>query len=433
MPSLSLQFLEPLTRKIATTTLDPIARASGFLRRCSKKITPQNFLLTCCLFGLQNHCSLSCFAQLWALLQQQHLSKQAVQKRFSARAVHFLQAVLQSILASLVIPAPGIPAGIRHRFKRVLLQDSTCLALPPKLAALFPGATNQTHAPQAGLKIQATLDLLKHQWLAFHLTPFVVNDQKASGEILAQAQPGDLIIRDLGYLVLEVLQKIQHLGAYFLSRWRYGIAVLCPQSGSKLPLLKLLQQSGPLWESQVELGRQRLPARLIALRLPDSVANARRHKARRNRDRRLNHNEEYFQLLGWNIFITNVPPTMLDPKALVELYSLRWRIETIFKAWKSHFRLEQLTEVSAEQLLVVILSKLIWICWFSVHWTTLVSQGAPISLLKLAQWWSKFAVPLILSAQKNKLPQLKRQLLYYCRYDKRKDRLNFLQKCAGLG
>jgi hypothetical protein len=55
--------------------------------------------------------------------------------------------------------------------------------------------------------------------------------------------------------------------------------------------------------SQVELGRQRLPA----LRLPDSVANARRHKARRNRDRRLNNNEECFQLLGWNIFITNVP------------------------------------------------------------------------------------------------------------------------------
>jgi hypothetical protein len=364
---------------------------------------------------------------------QQRLSKQAVQKRFSAGAVRFLQAVLQSVLASLVIPGTGIPAGVRRHFKRVLLQDSTCLALPPKLAPLFPGAANQRHKSQASLKIQATMDLLKHQWLAFHLTPFVINDQEASGDILSHVQPGDLIIRDLGYFVLDVFRRIQQQGAYFLSRWRYGLTVLCPQSGSKLPLLKLLQQSGPLWESQVELGQQRLPARLIALRLPDGVANARRHKARRNRDRRLNHNEEYFQLLGWNIFITNVPDTMLGAKILVELYSLRWRIETIFKAWKSHFHLGLLTEVSADQLLVVILSKLVWICWFSVHWAHMASEGTPLSMLKLAQWWSHFAVPLALLAQKNSLSQLKQQLTYFCRYDKRKDRFNFIQKCGALG
>jgi hypothetical protein len=433
MHPLSLQSLQPLTGKILPATLDPLARASGFLRRRSQKINPANFLLTACLFALQSQCSLSAFAQLWALLHQQCLSKQAVQKRFCSAAVRFLQSVLENVLASLVLASP-IPCGsaVRGAFKRIILQDSTCLSLPAKLAALFPGAANQFGHPQAGLKIQATLDLLKNQFLAFQVTPFVVNDQKASGAILQTLQGGDLIVRDLGYHVLEVLKQIDQKGAYFLSRFRYGISLLCPQSGLKLQLLEKLKQSGPLWQTQVLLGLEQLPARLIAVRLPEAVANDRRRKARANRDRRLNHNREYFQLLGWNIFITNVPESMLSATSLVELYALRWRIEIVFKAWKSHFRLGQLTEVSAEQLAVVILAKLIWICWFSVHWTVLVSQGLKVSLLKLAQWWSKFAMALCLSPQKISSGLRLDYLTYYCQYDKRKDRPNFLEKCARL-
>src|SRR5678815_3040082 len=127
MPTPSLQFLEPLSRKIAPSSLEAPARASGFLRRRSKKITPANFLLTCCLFALQSHCSLAGFAQLWALLHQQCLSKQAAHKRFSAAAVLFLQAVLQSVLASLVLPS-SIPSALQGPFKRILVQDSTCLS-----------------------------------------------------------------------------------------------------------------------------------------------------------------------------------------------------------------------------------------------------------------------------------------------------------------
>jgi len=427
----SLPFLQPLVRRISATALLPLARSSGFLRRHSKKINPAGFLLTACLFGLQSQGSLAAFAQLWALLHQQCLSKQAVHKRFNAAAVRFLEAVLQSVLASLLRPG-SLPSALRTPFKRILLQDSTCLHLPAKLASLFPGPANQCHNPQAGLKIQATLDLLKNRFLAFQLTPFVVNDQKASPAILPTLQAGDLLIRDLGYLVLEVLEQIQHQGAYFLSRFRHGLSLFCPQSQLRLDLLKELRHAGPLWEGQVLLGSKKLPVRLIAVRLSPALANERRRKARHNRDRRLNPSQQHLQLLDWNIFLTNVPASHLSAASVAQLYGLRWRIEVIFKSWKSHFRLAQLTEVSAPHLLILILAKLIWICWFSVHWTHLVVQGAAISLLKLAQWWSKFALPLCLSCLKPNPNTYDSQLRYYCRYDKRKDRLNFLQKCALL-
>lgn len=431
MPTHFLQQLETLTAKIATCPLDSLARTAGFLRRRPKKITPASFLLTACLFALQNRGSLAGFAQLWALGHQQTLSKQAVHKRCSAAAVRFLQAVLQGVLASLIRPA-CLPSPLQGAFNRILLHDSTCLSLPQKLIALFPGGTNQHHRPQAGLRLQATLDLLKNQWVAFHFHPYTVNDQKAAPEVLTTLQKGDLLIRDLGYLVLDVLQQIQQKGAYFLSRWRYGLNVFCAPTGDPMPLLARLQQSGPLWEGQVWLGREKLPARLIAVRLPEAVANQRRRRARRHHDRRTKHCPEYFQLLNWNILITNVPQSLLAASSLVELYTLRWRIEIVFKAWKSHFHLGQLTDVSLPQLQVVLLGKLIWICWFSVHWTALAAQGIKVSLLKLAQWWSKFAVLLCLPAQKLRPQTLWDHLTYYCSYDKRKDRRNFLEKCEIL-
>ena len=40
------------------------------------------------------------------------------------------------------------------------------------------------------------------------------------------------------------------------------------------------------------------------------------------------------ELMGWTIFLTNLGPEV-SFSALLETYELRWRIEVIFKAWKS--------------------------------------------------------------------------------------------------
>lgn len=426
MPSRFLAPLGPLADKIAALPCDRLARASGFVRRLPKKISAAGFLLNACLFALQTNGSLAAFAQVWALLNQQTLSRQAVHKRCSPSAVAFLEAVLQSVLASL-LGGPALPGGL---FGRVLIQDSTTLALPRKLACLFPGPANQSGLAQAALKVQATFELLQNQWAGFRLTPFTCNDQATSPDILKGLQKRDLVIRDLGYFALDVFRQIQLRGAYYLSRWRYGLQIALPESGQKAGLLKILG-AGALCDRPVLLGREGFAARLIAVRLPASAAAQRRRKARANRDRRLHHSQEYYQLLGWDIFITNVPADMLSAEALIKLYGLRWRIETIFKAWKSHFKLDQLTNGSAEQVLIVILGKLIWISWFSVQFAELAARGANASILKLAAWWSRFAL-ILFAPERPNLKKLARIRDYYCRYDKRKTRLNHLEKCAAL-
>lgn len=422
--------LQPLADKIAASPIDRLACQTGFLRRTPKKLTPAGFLSTACLFALQTCGSLSAFAQLWAMLHQQTLSKQAVHKRCSADAIAFLQAVLQSIVCSRVT-LPGLPCSLAGRFGRILIQDSTQLALPKRLAALFPGPANQRSHDQSALKIQATLDLLQNRWIRFHLSPFTCNDQSASRQILEELRPMDLVIRDLGYLVLDVLKQVEQCGAYYLSRWRYGIQVFCAESSEKVDLLQLFGR-GALWEGPVLLGKEKLPTRLIAVRLSESLAAQRRRQARSNRDRRLHHCPQYFELLGWSIFITNVPKALVAAESLVKLYELRWRIEIIFKAWKSYFNLDHITNASASQILMIVLAKLIWISWFSVQFTHWVAPTVQLSILKLANWWSKFA-PLIFQTNHLRPETLSKLMIYYCKYEKRRSRMNFLEKCVCLG
>jgi hypothetical protein len=420
-----------LPDKINSLPCDALARHTGFVRRNRGKITAAGFLKTACLFALASSPSLASFAKLWALLNGDTLSKQAVAKRCSAAAVAFLESALRSVIDSVLHPVPHtdpLPGG----FRRILVQDSTNLTLPDHLATLFPGPSNQSFAKRSSLKIQAVLDLLTNHWVRFKITPFTCNDQSASPDILDQLEPGDLVIRDLGYLSLDVFRRIHEGGAYFLSRWRFGLRIALPESSDPIDLLDLLR-GHERWDGWVHVGEARLPMRLVAKRLPETVAAERRRKARANRDKRLAHNPAYYELLGWNIFITNVPEAMASVDGLVQLYALRWRIEIVFKAWKSHFRLDRFTDGSPEQILVVVLGKLIWICWFTVHFNALVLEGLEVSLLKLAQWWSAHALQVFLPESPD-ADTLNRITRYYCRYERRRDRHNYLEKLeAALG
>jgi Transposase DDE domain len=422
-PSDSADYSHPLAAAFQALPLEQIARSCGFLRRRPKKVHPGAFLQLCCLLALQTQVSLRAWACLWGLLTNLTLSKQAMAKRCSPAAVAFVRTVLECLLGRLITPARQIPQSLRC-FGRVIIQDSTTLALNPKLAACFPGPRNQSQKPSASLKIQVFYDLLSQRCLHFWLSPFTTNDQKASPMILALARRGDLIIRDLGYLVLEVLAQAQRREIYFLSRWRNGIMLLDPDSGAPLDLLAQLRLRGCL-DTPVLLGqKERLPARLIAIALPAPVAAERRRKALANRDRRLRPSKERLALLSWEIFITNVPPHLWSARAAADTYRLRWRIEILFKAWKSHFRLGHFTNGSASQVQLLVYGRLLWIALFKAAFLPPCAQTQPLSVLKLAAFCQDyFLFPLLLLFQSPLDPSaLLKQIAYHCRSEPRRKR-----------
>jgi hypothetical protein len=415
-----------------------LAKRTGFQVRQPRKITPLLWLQALCALSHGSAHSLEWLASLVGLFGGQVVSKQAVAKRCNAAAVEFVRQALVGVLGAAAQLPRLRAAGVFSRFRRVLIQDSTSLALAPRLATAFPGSCNQRQQPLALAKIQAIYDLLGERFLWFTLTAFRHNDQAAAPDILAVAQARDLVLRDLGYLVLPVLAQLHQRGCFVVSRFRYGLT-LWQENGQPFALRQQLhrQQRLDVW---LRLGAaEALPVRLIAVRLPQPQADARRRKARQDRDRRCRHSREYLQLLDWEIFITNVPAQSWSAKTVCEVYGLRWRIEVIFKAWKSHWRIEQLPVGSAQQVELVILARLLSICLLQNSYRGLADYfqrafGRTLSLLRVSRFFAELQ-PRIhhLGATPVGASLLIQLIGQHCCYERRRDRHNYWENLQCLG
>ena len=411
----------------------PLARQTMFCRRQPRKINPAAFLLGVCLWAAQPLPSLRRAAAWIGWYAGRTISKQNIAKRFQRPAVRFVQAALAVVLARLAERKARVPQGAWARFRRVLVQDSTAVGLPATLAAQFPGNANGRGQPLAVLKVQCVYDVRAERFVHWYLTSFRVNDQQAAADMVAIVQPDDLVIRDLGYFSLEPLQQITERGAFFLSRLWHGVHLWTTQR-QPLDLLGTLAHDGWL-DIKVRLGDMaQLPVRLVAVPVPEAVANERRRKARANRDQRHPPSARRLQLMGWDIFITNVPPEVWSTRTVCQVYGVRWRIEIVFKSAKSHFHLEAVPRASAAEIEMLIWARLLLITL--LHEWLAGEQAAdpdrPLSLLKVAEFFEMFCPLLLLVPLGANLPQRWNcQVLYHCRYEKR-HRLNFAQKFAAL-
>jgi len=321
-----------------------------------------------------------------SLLSSQNITKQAVAKHMGRECVEFIRGAVSALIFKLSSADKLRHLGVFQAFRRVLLQDSTQIRLPEHLADYFPGPTNQNRKDGAALKIQVVYNLLDETFAYFGLSGFRRTDQAASVDILSVAKPGDLVLRDLGYFATPVFQKLIDRGVHFLSRLRQNVAILDPQSLKRIDLLKRLRSYGQFDQNILLGAEQKVQVRLVALPVPEQVANERRRKAKNHRDKRRNPSKEDLELLGWNIFVTSVESRTWSPQTIQKVYGVRWRIEIIFKSWKSHFNLTMTTTGSADQLEALIWAKLFAICLFQKLLACFAHRTLrPISLLKSAQ------------------------------------------------
>lgn len=410
-----------------------LAYQTGWMERVAKKIFPWHLVTASLLLISQPQISLTVLAVLLGLLSRQTLSKSGLRDRLDSSAVSFLQAVLAAALSLRLRPLPAPPPKFPWPFERILVQDSSTIKLTEKLAVFFPGGANQ-HGKTCGvLRLQATLDLLSQRWVSFALSPYVRNDQKASPDLLPHLHKNDLVLRDLGYFALPVLQQIALCEAWFLSRFYFRTAVFDRQ-GRPINLLDLLRRKGRL-DQEVLLGKkEKIPVRLVALPVPAQVANERRRKARAHLQNRCQLSEDYLELQNWTLFVTNVPAEILSARQVMALYGQRWQIEIVFKGWKSHFNLEAVASSTTRELLEVALyGKLLFITLtHPLHAPPLEATAATDP-----PWYSRLKVNLLLAPcllsvimeqwNIDVAEGLARQIDYHGRYEKRR-RQNLWQK-----
>jgi hypothetical protein len=164
------------------------------------------------------------------------------------------------------------------------------------------------------------------------------------------------VLFDRGYFKLPAFADIAAAEAYCLSRLHHQATLLEAVAGRlcRLNVEQWLQtESRTLVEKAVVLGAQeRVATRLIALRVPESVVNERRRKARRSAKKRGHTpSQAHLTLLAWNLFITHVPGTVWTSETVWKVYAVRWPVELVCKAWKSHLHLAALPTTTVNRTL----------------------------------------------------------------------------------
>jgi Transposase DDE domain len=400
MSDYSASALAMLTEFFTTDTIEQTARRHGFVKRTSK-ITGKLFVALV-TFGLWSHAKTT-LSQLAMKVTQlgtpQSVSAEAIHQRMNKRAVAFLQDLIQQTLAKIQALNRPCEDGVFQCFTRVYLCDSTGFGLPECLKTLFPGSGGK--ASPAGAKIQLVWEYKRSLFAHFALTAGNLPDQKYVENVVALAQRGSLFLFDLGYFKIKAFAAVAQVGAYFLSRLNHQ-ANLYEGISSQLPpldLVKLLKKTScDLIDKDICIGEaDRVVSRLIAARLPDDIVNERCRVARAKAKKKgYNPTEAHLFLLGWNLFITNVPRDVWTLQAAVKAYPMRWQLELIFKSWKSHCHLSAINAKKKEtvlcylygRMLLVLLTYALYPQVRSVVWT---KQHRELSLLKFVSHFQALA------------------------------------------
>jgi len=389
-----LSTVEKLTEFFASDQIEASARHTKFVQRASK-ITGQLFLALV-TFGRWSTPKTT-VAQLAAKAAQLDTSVEftpaALQQRMTERAVTFLREVLQLAFVQLHAVGTVCEDGLFAAFGRVHLVDSTGFGLPESLATDFPGAGGS--GSKAGAKIQLVWDYKSQTFEHFALLPWNVPDNKYVDTVVALAPPHSLFLFDLGYFKLAAFAKIAAAYAYFLSRFNHQTTLREVIGGRTQPLdlpQCLGHESRTLLEKAVLLGtRDPVAARLIAVRMPEAIVNERRRQAYVVAKKRgYTPSQAHLTLLGWNLFVTNVPVTVWPPKTVGIVYSFRWQVELVFKAWKSGLPLATLTSTTKHSTLCYLYGRMLLIVLTfalcpSLRAAAWQKQQREVSLLKLVR------------------------------------------------
>lgn len=357
----------------------------------------------------------------------QTVSKQAVSKKMTKKFDLFLIDLTQKILSNIYNPNKNIV--IQKYFQRILVQDSTIVKLPLRLFKDMSGVANKT-TQVANARIQVVYDLVSEQFLKFEIESYSKNDLKAAPEL--ELKNGDLSLRDRGYLISDEIIRHIDSSAFYIYRHKFDIIYLDEKTYEPIDLLSMLKKKGRI-DIAVRLNASpETIVRLIAEPIDINIANSRKRKAKKENK---NLSGKYLKMLEWSIYITNLDSVFFSFDDIFRLYSLRWKIETIFKNWKSNLNFDKIHNVSSVQLKILLHTRFLLILLIhNIH--SLIKPiikrvfDKYISFLKLTSFLSKSLnkIEIILNLIKDKTfedSHIIKSIKQKCCYDERSDRKNF--------
>lgn len=336
-------------RKIVTPKfLSTVALKNKFRERLTSQINETDFFrMLITQVGSGHALSYSNLnATLRSINSRVKISNQALAKYFYKKgSAKLMQAAFERVFSfqKEKLCNNNINLGTLNLFNRILLQDSTTCTLNEKLVHLYKGSGGS--ASKSSLKIDVIHELKTAKVINISILPGNQQDCSASESILQEAKENDLVIRDLGYSKLDVFAQMAAKRIFFISRLHSTHSVYlhlndeAPIDLTEYFNRKFKNQS--IIEQVVYIGKRKEKVRLVAYRVATEVSNGRRRKVKRTAScQGRTASEASLARCDFVILITNIPSDMLEAKIIGTIYRIRWSIELMFKAWKSHLKLQ---------------------------------------------------------------------------------------------
>jgi len=282
----------------------------------------------------------------------QSLSREGLNKRFTEKASDFLTEILSHYLQIANQNKYNLEIKVLDLFNRINIIDGSSWKVPKGLKDAFPGFN------VAGCKLQLMYDFKSGVINLLDVTKETLNDQTFSKSLGTIVQAGDLFLFDLGYSIAETLKNIDEKFGYFFSRYNHSAINLYLKIEGEykkfdiLKPLKQLKNGENISEFDCFVGTKgkETPVRLIAIKVPEEVANIRRMKLKKTAKKKNRAvKKESLELCDWTIFVTNIPVEInIDIKTLIAFYPIRWSVELFFKQFKSILKIHK-TEVKTNE------------------------------------------------------------------------------------
>lgn len=351
---------------VLTVEANYAGRASQFIKR-KRKLSGASFVQSLVFGYLAQPAATTDELRQASSAVGVEITRQGIDKRFGSESAHCLEMVLQASVKQ-VIKATPVEVDILKRFTAVHLVDSSTIVLPDSLSEIWQGCGGSSEEnTQSSVKLCVDIDLLSGALDG----PILQSGREHDRQALSQHQDlpaGSLVIRDLAYFDLDDFEQMKVENRYYLSRLK-AKTKLFTQAGQPLDLVAYLNKtSADEIDCEVQLGlEKRLDCRLIAVRVPDEVAEQRRKRLEEEaRKKGQAISQERLALIHWTIYVTNVPIELLSVEEVLVLGRCRWQIEMLFKLWKSDGQIDASRSENPWHILTEFYAKLIAV--LLQHW-----------------------------------------------------------------
>ncbi len=342
-----------------------------------------------------------------------------MEEGFHAEVQAFFLNVLRAVIEAKI---GSISPLVKCAFKGVLaIQDSTIVQLPTSLFEEFSGVSNG-HTQVCNARIQYSFDLISGDIIDFSINSYSKTDHGSAPEL--PINEGDLTVRDRGYFSKKELDRHINNGAHFIFRYKFKTKAYDIDSNEELDIHGILKKKKCI-DQYVRLKNGPV-VRIVGKKATEEIATQRRRKAKA--EKKPKPSQEYLDFCDYSLYITNLEGLSFDD--IVNVYRLRWRIETMFKYWKSNINLEAFHKMSSNQLHVIFYARMTMV-------TMLIQTVYPnsrekiyeltnryISMEKLFQYavrWGQAIDQLVTAIIENVWPQKVTEAMEaYCCYEKRR-------------